>query len=334
MTNAFCHLIGIEIPIAQAGMGGASCPELAAAVSNAGALGFLGLSVDYLDDPGSVRQEIRRTRSLTEKPFGVNIVLEWPQEEKLEVCLEEKVRLVSFSFGDPAPFVDRVHKAGALVSMMVATPEEARCAVDAGVDLIIAQGWEAGGHVAGHIGTVAIVPAVVDAIPSHVPVLAAGGIADGRGVAAALTLGASGAYIGTRFLASREVAIHDHYQQRILAARTTDTVYTLLFDGGWDAPQRVLRNSTYAAWQAAGEPPNGKRPGEGDVVATSFRRGEIMRYQCLVAGPECEGEIEALPLWAGQGVGLAGQIMSAAEIVADIWEGSKIALIKACGERG
>src|SRR5262249_30228934 len=140
---------------------------------------------------------------------------------------------------------------------------------------------------------------------------------------AAMALGADGAYIGTRFLASREVAIHPYYQQRILAARAGDTVYTTIFNGDWDAAQRVLRNSTYASWDEAGQPPDGSRPGEGEVVATSNRRGDIVRYQCVVAGPECEGDIEALPLWAGQGVGLARRLMPAGEIVEEIWEQAK-----------
>lgn len=181
MPNAFCSLLDIKIPIAQAGMGGATSPELVAAVSNAGGLGLIGLSVTYFDDLELVRQEIRRTRSLTQRPFGANIILEWDPTSRLDVCLDEGVRLVSFSFGDPAPYVKRIHDAGALVSVMVGTPDDAKSAIDAGVDLIIAQGWEAGAHPAGHIATMALVPAVVDAVEGRVPVLAAGGIADGRG---------------------------------------------------------------------------------------------------------------------------------------------------------
>ncbi|HEV7320874.1 MAG TPA: nitronate monooxygenase [Ensifer sp.] len=323
MPNAFCRLLDIAIPIAQAGMGGATSPELVAAVSNAGGLGLIGLSVSYFDDLELARQEVRRTRALTPRPFGANIILEWEPSGRLDICLDEGVRLISFSFGDPAPYVTRIHDAGALVSIMVGTPAEAKSAVDAGVDLIIAQGWEAGGHPAGQIATMALVPAVVDAVGGQVPVLAAGGIADGRGLAAAIALGASGAYIGTRFLASREAAIHPEYQQRILTAGVADTVYTKVFNGGWDAAQRVLRNSTYARWDAAGQPPDGLRPDEGEIVATSFRRGDIARYQCVVAGPECEGDIEALPLWAGQGVGLAKELMTAGEIVDEIWKEAK-----------
>jgi len=164
-----------------------------------------------------------------------------------------------------------------------------------------------------------LIPAVVDAV-GPVPVFAAGGIADGRGLAAALALGASGAWIGTRFLASNEVAIHPRYRERILQATEDDTVYLEeLFDIGWpNAPHRVLRNSTVAAWEAAGRPATGKRPGEGDVVATSKSRGPIVRYRSYTPGTDAEGDIDALSLWAGQSAALVHKRQPAAEIVREI----------------
>jgi nitronate monooxygenase len=151
-------------------------------------------------------------------------------------------------------------------------------------------------------------------------VIAAGGIADGRGLAAALALGASGAWIGTRFLASNEVTIHPHYRERLLRATEDDTVYLdELFDIGWPrAPHRVLRNSTVAAWEAAGRPTTGKRPGEGEVIATSKSRGPIVRYRSYTPGADAEGDIDALSLWAGQSVALVHKIQPAAEIVREI----------------
>jgi nitronate monooxygenase len=153
-------------------------------------------------------------------------------------------------------------------------------AIDCGVDVIVAQGWEAGGHVWGTVATMALVPAVVDAV-TPVPVIAAGGIADGRGMAAALALGAAGVWIGTRFLASAETNFHRRYQEWLLGASESDTIYLeYLFDGGaWtDAPARVLRNKTVAGWEVAGRPPKDQRPGQDEVVAVSASRGDIKRY--------------------------------------------------------
>ena len=171
----------------------------------------------------------------------------------------------------------------------------------------------------GKVATLQLIPAVVDAV-GPVPVFAAGGIADGRGLAAALALGASGAWIGTRFLASNEVPIHPHYRERILQATEDDTVFLEeLFDIGWPkAPHRVLRNSTVAAWEAAGRPATGKRPGEGDVVASSKSRGPIVRYRPAPPASDAEGDIDALALYAGQSVALVHKRQPAEEIVREI----------------
>jgi NAD(P)H-dependent flavin oxidoreductase YrpB (nitropropane dioxygenase family) len=315
MDTAFTRALGIELPIVQAPMGGATCPALAAAVSEAGGLGMLALSWHPLE---AARAEIRATRALTGRPFGINLVLAFPQDERLEACLEAGVRLVSFFWGDPAPFVGRVHAAGALAAATVASAEEARRAVDAGVDVIVAQGWEAGGHVRGEVATLPLVRAVVRAVGPQTPVLAAGGIADGHGLAAALALGAAGAWVGTRFLAAEEAAIHADYRRRLFAADETATAHTSLFDVGWpDAPHRVLRNSTLSAWEAAGRPAAGARPGEGEVLA-SAGRGRLVRYGAATPGPDAEGDIEALSLWAGQGVACVTAASPAAAIVREL----------------
>lgn len=222
---------------------------------------------------------------------------------------------VSFFWGDPAPYVERAHQAGAVVLHTVGGAEEARRAVGAGVDVVVAQGWEAGGHVWGDTATLPLVPAVVDAV-HPTPVIAAGGIADGRGVVAALALGAGAAWIGTRFLASREAAVHPVYRQRVLGASETDTVYSHLFDIGWpDAPHRVLRNSTVRLWEWAGRPPRGKRPGEAEIVAWTADGRPIVRYADVIPLPGMSGDVEALALYAGQSVGLVREEEPAAEIV-------------------
>jgi len=261
MRTPLCQRLGIEVPIIQAPLGGAVGPTLAAAVSNAGGLGML---VPWRADLDTVRRQIRETRELTGRPFGVNLNLDFPQEERLAVCLEERVPVISFFWRDPSPLISRAKAGGAAVLHSVGSVAEARRAVDCGVDVVVAQGWEAGGHVRGTVATLPLVPSVIDAV-APTPVVAAGGIADGRGLAAVLALGADAAWIGTRFLASTEAAIHPHYRERVLQASAADTVYLEnLFDRGWEnAPHRVLRNRTVEQWEAAGRPAFGQRPGEG-----------------------------------------------------------------------
>jgi NAD(P)H-dependent flavin oxidoreductase YrpB (nitropropane dioxygenase family) len=316
MPNAFCTLVGIDIPIVQASMGGATCPQFAAAVSNAGGLGTLALG---WSPPDEVRAEIRATRALTSRPFGVNLVLTQAQDERLAICIAEGVPVISFFWGQAGPLTVAAHRGGAKVLHTVPSADAARIAVDDGADAIVAQGWEAGGHVQGTVATMALVPAVVDRV-APVPVLAAGGIADGRGLAAAMALGAAGAWIGTRLLASTEAAIHPRYRDRLLSAKETDTEYGTLYDVGWpDAPSRSLRNKTVDAWEAAGRPPAGRRPGEGAVIAKSAH-GDVVTYQVHTPEAGDEGDIDALSLWSGQGVGLVRRIQPAAEIVREIFD--------------
>lgn len=324
LRTPLCDKLGIEHPIIQAPIGSASTPALAAAVSNAGALGMLSVTWRSLDE---VRRAVRETRERTSRPFGVNLVLEWPAEERLRLCLNEGVRIFSFFWGDPGPLGRDVHAAGGLVLHTVGDAREARQAVAAGADVIVAQGWEAGGHVRGQVATMALVPRVVDAV-APTPVVAAGGIADGRGLAAALALGAAGVWMGTLFLPSEEAAAHPWYKQSVVRAAETDTVYSSLFDGGWpNAPHRVLRNSTVAAWEAAGSPPTGKRPGEGEIVAR-FPDAPIARYSDVPPLPGMTGNVEALPHYAGQGVGLVTQVKPAREIIRDLIEEAQAVLAR------
>ncbi len=324
MKTILCERLGIEQPIIQAPMGGAAGPGLAAAVSNAGGLGMLPL---WRADFETMRRQIRETRALTARPFAVNLNLEFPQEERLAVCLDEGVPILSFFWRDPASLVPRAKAGGAIVLHTVESADDAKRAVDAGVDVIVAQGWEAGGHVRGMVATMPLVPAVVDAV-SPTPVVAAGGIADGRGLAAVLALGAAGAWIGTRFLASQEAAVHRRYQELLLRARETDTVYLdNLFDVRWpNAPHRTLRNKTVEAWEAAGRPASGQRPGEGEVIATSRSSGPIVRYQSHTPAADVDGDIDALSLWAGQSVGLVSKVQPAGDIVREIVEEARLIL--------
>jgi len=266
-------------------------------------------------------------RALTSKPFHANILLEWPPEGRLDAVLEAGVRIVSLTWGDPAPYVDRVHDADAVLIGAAATAEEAERHADAGVDAICAQGWEAGGHVAGEITTMALVPAVVDAV-APVPVIAAGGIMDGRGIAAALALGAQGVWLGTRFLLAEEAPVHDDYRRRLLDAQAEDAVWAAdLFDVGWeDAPHRALRNTTREAWLAAGSPPPGERPGEGEEVARRADGTPIIRYSSAMPLAGTTGDIEALSMWSGQGIGLADRVQPVSEIVRDLVDEARATL--------
>jgi nitronate monooxygenase len=314
--TALTRALGIDVPIVQAPLGNLTCPELVAAVSNAGALGML--SVTWRK-PEEIRSLLRRTRELTDKPFGVNLVLAWNMRKRLEVCLEEGVPVVSFFWGDPSPLLGRVHEAGAVAMLTVGSAGDARIAVDQGVDILVAQGWEAGGHVIGSVATLPLVPSVVDAAEGT-PVVAAGGIADGRGLAAVLALGAAGAWMGTRFVASEEALAHAEYKERVVRAMATDTVYTTLFNMGWeDAAHRVLRNSTVAAWEDAGSPAT-DRPGEGEAVARLPDGTEAVRYSDYEPAADMVGEVEALAHYAGQSAGLVSAIQPAGVIVRQIAE--------------
>lgn len=324
MRTPLCDLLGMEVPIVQAPMGGAAGPELAAAVANAGALGTLPL---WSQPPEEVARAVRRTLELTDGSVAVNLLLHLPQEERLAAALDAGARIFAFGWGALTPGVARtVHDAGGVVLAAVGYAREAAPAVAAGADAIVAQGWEAGGHVWGDVSTLALVPAVVDEAAS-VPVVAAGGIADGRGLAAALALGAAGAWIGTRFLLAEEAAAHAEYKERLLRAGTDDTVHTGVFDVGWqDAPHRTIRNSTYEAWERAGAPAAGERPGEGEEVARRADGTPIARYSSSTPGVGFDGEIEALSMWAGQGVGLVRRAQPAAEIVREIVEEAEAVL--------
>jgi len=326
MKTDLCELLGIELPIIQAPMGGAVGPALAAAVSNAGGLGMLAPWRANID---MVRQQIRETRTLTPRPFGVNLNLEFPQEERVVICLDERVPVISFFWRDPSSLVPRAKAGGAIVLHAAygrvgggrqasrRSRRRYRCCPRLGV----------GGHVRGTVATMPLVPAVVDAV-SPVPVIAAGGVADGRGLAAALALGASGAWIGTRFLASQEATIHPRYRERLFPANENDTVFLEnLFDIHWpNAPHRVLRNKTVEAWEAAGCPPSGKRPGEGEAIATSRSSRPVVRYQSYTPDTDADGDIDALSLWAGQSVGLVSKLQSAGDIVREIADEARLIL--------
>src|SRR5262245_4705801 len=319
LQTPLCRQLGIAYPIFSVGMGGGMAgPDLVAAVSNAGGCGVLGMG----GLPGPyIRKQIQQLRTLTTKPFGVNIILPMLQEGQVETCLEEKVPILVLFWGDPKPYIEEAHKRGTKVFIQVGSVEEAQAAAAAGVDGIIAQGVEAGGHVKSTTSLSTIVPAVVKAV-NPTPVIAAGGIATGRGVVAALSLGAQAVSMGTRFLCSEEARVIQAYKERAVRSKAEDTVYTYLFDVGWpEAAHRVLRNKAVDDWQAAGRPVSGQRPGEGQIIGTTLMIDiplEIPRYGVFPPMTGFTGDLEHTALYAGESCNLVNDIKPAAQIVRDV----------------
>ncbi len=323
MSNDLYTCLEIEKPIVLAPMGGAAGPDVVAAVSNAGGYGVIPLWGKPVE---AVRDNIAEVRKQTSRNFAVNLNLGFPYQDALECCISEGVHGVSLFWGMESSVIATAKAGGLVVFSSVGSAEEARIAEDAGADVIVAQGWEAGGHVWGKVTTMALVPAVVDAV--NVPVLAAGGIADGRGLAAAVMLGASGAWIGTRFLASTEATIHSTYQDRVLSATESQTEwYADLYDVAWNnAPHRALQNSTSKAWRADGAQSAGGRTNEAEVIGQRPTGDDVVRYQSYTPLPGTKGDVEAMSLWAGQGVALVNKVMPAAQIVDEIYADAVAAL--------
>lgn len=313
METGFTKLLTIEFPIMQAPIGSAAGPELAASVSNAGALGSVTV---WPAPPAQAGALVGATLKLTSKPFSVNIRADLNQLSHVTAAIESGAKLIHLFWGDPTPYASTIDRADAKFLCTVADTDETKQALDAGASILIAQGWEAGGHVRGTLTTLALVPTVVD-LAGSVPVLAAGGVVDGRGLASMLTLGASGVVMGSRFVASEESRAHPDYKKAVTTARQTDAVYLAnLFDVGWpNAPHRVLRNSTVRAWEAAGCPPSGSRPNEKEVVASRPDGTPIQRYSPPNPMVGMTGNIEALAHYAGQGVEGIKEILPAAKIV-------------------
>ena len=320
MKTPLCQMLGIEYPIVAAPMGpDLTGPALVAAVSNAGGLGIL--QAQFCAPP-LLREEIHRVRALTDKPFGVNLLLHFPIDDQVAVCLEERVPVLSLFWGDPKPYVDRAHAAGVKVFHQVGSVADAQRAAAAGVDVIVAQGVEAGGHVAGEVSTLALVPRVVDAVSPR-PVAAAGGIADARGLVAVLALGAQAAVLGTRFLASTESRAHPHYKQKVLEASEADTVRTILFGHGWpNAPHRTLRTAFVREWlgqEARGQESRPDEPAVGHTVIGG-QPMPVLRFMGFPPNSDATGDIESMDLLAGQSVGLVRELKPARQIVGELVE--------------
>lgn len=300
-----CDLLDIVHPVFQTGMAGRgnTSPELVAAVSNAGGLGILGCLGRSAEEAIT---DIRQVRALTDRPFGVNFVLYHRDDDTFAACLEERVPVFSFFRGDPAESVRLAHEIGALTIHQITTAEEATYACNVGVDVLVAQGNEAGGHM-GPIPLFSLLPEVV-AVAGTRPVMAAGGIVDGRGLAAVLCLGASGVLMGTRFLATSEAPISPNFKQAILAASGPNaTAASEIFDILWEDPWpgvkvRAIKNKFLNRWL-----------GHEDELKT-----QLPAVNARVQKAEDDDDAEERGLLAGMGASRIHDIKPAGQVVTDI----------------
>ena len=315
LKTRFCELFGIEYPIVCAGMGGVALASLAAAVSEAGGLGTIALAGFSAK---GIHDQIAAARKITAKPIVVNVLIPFLRPGTFEALASEPISAVTLFWGDPAEHIPACKSLRLKVIWQCGSADEALAAKRAGADAIIAQGFEAGGHVRGVVTTFALVPEVRDAI-GDLPMLAAGGITDGRGLAAALALGADGAVFGTRFAASDESDAHPAYKQALLSAHASDTLHTKLYDVGWpDAAHRVIRTPLVEAWERAGRPESGHRPHEGETKGRLKRTDvelPVVNYSVTPPSESVEGDISGLPFYAGHSVSLVKTIAPAGEIV-------------------
>ncbi|MEG1880694.1 MAG: enoyl-[acyl-carrier-protein] reductase FabK, partial [Oscillospiraceae bacterium] len=293
MANKLCELLGIEYPIIQGGMAWVATAELAAAVSNGGGLGIIAAG----NAPSEyVKEQIHMARKLTEKPFGVNVMLISPYvEEVVEMLLEEKVAVITTGAGNPSKYIPLFKEIGTKVIPVIPSVAIAQKVQKSGADAVVAEGCEAGGHI-GELTTMTLVPMVVDAV--EIPVIAAGGIADSRGVKAAFALGADGVQVGTRFICSDECKVHQNYKDMVTKAKDRDAIVTGRFTGH---PVRTLKN-------------------KGTKMMDKFEKaGDIESFEKIGAGAlrlaVVDGDIQNGSVMAGQSAGLVKDIRPCSDII-------------------
>jgi enoyl-[acyl-carrier protein] reductase II len=300
LRTPLCDLLGIEVPICLAGMGGVAYADVCAAVSEAGGFGTLGMASA---SPDGIRDEMRRVRELTDKPFGVDLLAALPESmlASIDVIIDEGAKAFIAGLGVPGPVIQRCHDAGLRVMSMCGKVSHAVAAEEAGCDVVVAQGTEAGGHT-GQIGGVALIPQIVDAV--DIPVLAAGSFVDGRGLAAALAFGAQGVWMGTRFIASHEARANEGYKTRITEITSADTAITRSYSG---KPMRVVKNRWVSDWE--------RRPDEiqrfPDQMMLSAREGVLL----FATGESDTFDTEQACMPCGQGAGGIDDIPTCAEII-------------------
>jgi enoyl-[acyl-carrier protein] reductase II len=310
-ANPVCQLLGIDYPVCQAGMYSVAYGALAAAVSKAGGLGVIGSA--FMTDEEELRREIQVVKRATDKPFGVDILFAEVAggdattsgytrevEGAIEVSFEEQVPVIVSGLGSPARIIERARAAGVKVMSLVGTTRQARKVEAAGVDIIIASGADGGGHV-GRVGTLPLVSEVVDNV--KVPVIAAGGLADGRSLVAALALGAHGVWMGTRFIATEEARGHINYKNKIVEIDVDGTVVTRAHSG---KTARIIRNGFTEAWVGR----------DAEIKPFPYQLREVGQ-PASVRGRQ-EGDVEMGVLAAGQSAGLIHDVVPAGEVVCDV----------------
>ncbi|MGI9591997.1 MAG: NAD(P)H-dependent flavin oxidoreductase [Myxococcota bacterium] len=300
LKTPLCDTLGIEHPVFLAGMGGVAYADVCAAVSEAGGFGTLGMAAAQ---PEEIRREMRAVRAQTQKPFGVDLLAALPEtiDRASDILIEEGARVFIAGLGVPGPVVERFHRAGLQVWSMCGKVQHAIAAQDAGCDVVVAQGTEAGGHT-GRVAGMALIPQIVDAV--DIPVVAAGSIVDGRGLAAALAFGAQGVWMGTRFIASNEARAAGTYKKAILGAGSADTIVTRCYSG---KPMRVIDNPYVRGWE--------KRSAELQPFPQQAARSHAEGVMNLTLDSYEELDPERMCMPAGQGSGGVEEILPAGEIV-------------------
>lgn len=297
MNSRICKILNIKYPIIQGGMAWVATAELAAAVSNAGGLGIIAAG----NAPAKViKEEIEKIKKLTDKPYGINVMLLSPfVDEIMDLVIQEKVPVVTTGAGNPGKYLKKLKEINTKIIPVIPSVALAKRVERSGVDAIIVEGTEAGGHI-GELTTMVLVPQVVDAV--NIPVIAAGGIADGRGMLAALALGAEGVQVGTRFICSKECKIHKDYKQVVLKAKDRDTVVTARSTGH---PVRVIRNKLTKEFE---------RLEKTGANAEEFEKLGAGRLRISVV----DGDVENGSVMAGQIAGLVNEIKSCKEIIEEM----------------
>ncbi|MDQ3703104.1 MAG: nitronate monooxygenase [Chloroflexota bacterium] len=313
LRTRITDLLGIEHPVLSGGMGSSTSADLVVAVSEAGGLGILGAT--HLSSQ-AIREQVAAIRSRTRRPFGVNLLIAFTDTAQLEACLEARVPVLSTAWGDPVTHARRAREAGVPLVHMVPTAAQAGNAARAGVTAVIAQGQEGGGHV-GTVSSLPLLPAAVAAVAAATapgaappPVIAAGGIADGRGLVAALALGAEGVLLGTRFLATLEAPVPTAAKAAICAASEADTVYTPIPDlvrrPGWlaiGAQSRAIRNQAIASWLGR------------ETELAALDAGGLQRIAAQWEEAQARDDVEGMVILAGQDCGLIHEVLPAGEVV-------------------
>ncbi|MEP6835660.1 MAG: nitronate monooxygenase [Gemmatimonas sp.] len=341
LSTRLTREFGIDVPFVGAGMGFIALPALVAAVSNAGGLGVLG---NAIEPPAGTQVLIRSIKALTSKPFGVDFIVDdaafgpLTTDAHIDVCVDERVKLVVFHFNvPPKVWVDRLHASGAKVWMQAASVKQAVEAVEVGVDAIVAQGSEAGGHNKSKTPSLTLLPQIINAV-KPVMVLAAGGIANGEGVFNALVAGAEGVWVGTRLVASTEAYANSEYKQRLVQAQANATVTTTMFGPEFpNRPYRVLRNRIVNEFagredQIPTPPPPPDVIGKTLLFPQSLKAPyEMPKFSAIVPTPDTVGDFEEMGLPAGDGVKFIKDIQPAAKIIASMMGEARQMIVQQLG---